>query len=271
MRSLLKADLRRMLKDKLFFIACIIGAGFALLSSVLYLGLNAIVSSVEDGMPLFYAKDSLAQSFAPLNNFGIAIPIFICIIINKDFSYGTIRNKIICGHSRAKIYLSLFISSTLLTLALILGYTIVSFGVSSILLDYSYTTTFLDDIGYILATIAFGVLGYILLSSFIVFFCTTMKNVGLAIILYMGIAFFLTLAATALFVCQEMLPQDKKFLSPIIDFLCNINIFYLFSNVIGMIDTYTLKEVLYILLDTVIFGSAVTALGIFIFKKKNLK
>ncbi len=271
MVNLLKSDLKRMFKDKLFLITCIIGAGFGILTSLLYYGLNFLVDSIEEGMAMFYAKDALAASFAPLNNFGFILPIFICIILNKDFSYGTIRNKIISGHSRTNIYLSLLISTSLLMLATILGYTIINFGVSSILLDYSITTTFSKDIGYILLTILFGLIGYILFSALIVFFCTSMKNAGLAIVLYFGISFFLTIAALAFSISIPMIDEKMSFLKDFLDVLCNLNIFYLFNNIIGYVDAYEVKEILYIVLDVVVFGGLVSMLGILLFNKKDLK
>lgn len=273
MTNLIKADLKRMFHDKLFMIACIIGAGFALMTSILYMALNNLVESVSEMQSVFSAKTTLAESFAPLSNFGLALPIFICIIINKDFSYGTIRNKIICGYSRTKIYLSILISTATLVLSCILGYTIISFGLSSVLLEYSTTTTFIQDIGYILLTILFGTLGYTLFACLITFFCVSMKNLGIAIVLYFGISFLFTVIATALSISNMFIPDKESMdgVKTLIDILCHINIFYLFSSVIGYTDVYTVKEILYIIFDVVIFGSLTTLLGIYMFNKKNLK
>ena len=101
MKELLKTDLRRMLKDKLFLVAIFIGLGLALFTPLIYKVLVLVLeeaAEMEDifGM-LFTAKGILGTSFAPLNNFGLILPVFLAIIIYKDFSYGTIRNKIISG------------------------------------------------------------------------------------------------------------------------------------------------------------------------------
>ena len=271
MRNLLKADLKRMLRDKLFIIACIIGAGFALLTSLLYFALNSLVDSVSEMEILFEAKTTLGQGFAPLNNFGLALPIFICIILNKDFSYGTIRNKIVCGYSRAKIYLSLLISTSILMVSCILGYVIISFGTSTILLDYSATTTLIKDLGYICLTILLGAFGYILFASALTFLCTTMKNLGIAIVLYFGVSFLLTLIAAALSVTVMFLPNDMNIVKTIIDIICHLNIFYLFSNIIGAAHMYTIKEILYIIFVVIGSSSLITLLGIHMFNKKDLK
>ena len=273
MRNLIKADLKRMFHDKLFMIVCIIGGGFALMTSLLYYFLNNLVSSVADMESIFNAKDTLAACFAPLSNFGLALPIFICIIINKDFSYGTIRNKIICGYSRSKIYISILISTATLVVSCILSYTLISFGLSSILLDYSLTTTFINDIGYILLTILFGTLGYTLIACLITFFCISMKNLGIAIVLYFGISFLFFVIATALNISNMFIPDKESMggIKTLIDILCHINIFYIFSNVIGYTDVYTAKEILYIVFDVLIFGSLTTLLGVYMFNKKNLK
>lgn len=272
MRNLLSSDLKRMFKDKLFLIACIIGAGLALLTTLLYFGLNSLLSAVgEESFVIFYAKDILGASFAPLSNFGLALPIFICIIINKDFSYGTVRNKIICGHSRISIYISLLISTIILMSICIFGYVLVGFGLSSLLLEYSAITTFVNDIGYICLTILFGLIGYILLACIIVFFSTVMKNIGLAIVTYFGFSFLLTILATVLSIGSSFMPANNEVLITIMEVLSNINIFYLFSNVIGYVESYSIANILYIILDVIILGSLVTFLGIILFKKKDLK
>lgn len=277
MKELLKTDLRRMLKDKLFLVAIFIGLGLALFTPLIYKVLVLVLeeaAEMEDifGM-LFTAKGILGTSFAPLNNFGLILPVFLAIIIYKDFSYGTIRNKIISGKSRVSIYLSLLLSSAIVMTICMLGYALIQFGFASLLLDYSIGVKMVEDLPYIILTLLFGVICYLFITSIIVFLCASFKNVGLAIVLYFGGCFLLTILATitsTAYSAIEML-EGKEALKNVFEFLTNINLFYFLNGVIGYVDEYLNTEIAYIIIDSILFGGLFVLFGILIFKKKDLK
>ena len=116
MIDLLKTDLKRAVKDKLFIVICIIAGAFAIITPLLYKVIFVVLKFDEEamqelemlGMGIMNAKSIFFSSFSLGNNFGLILPIFVAIILCKDFSNGTIRNKIICGKSRTSIYFSLF-------------------------------------------------------------------------------------------------------------------------------------------------------------------
>ena len=277
MKELLKTDLRRMLKDKLFLVAIFIGLGLALFTPLMYKVLVLVLeeaAEMEDifGM-LFTAKGILGTSFAPLNNFGLILPVFLAIIIYKDFSYGTIRNKIISGKSRVSIYLSLLLSSAIVMTICMLGYALIQFGFASLLLDYSIGVKMVEDLPYIILTLLFGVICYLFITSIIVFLCASFKNVGLAIVLYFGGCFLLTILATitsTAYSAIEML-EGKEALKNVFEFLTNINLFYFLNGVIGYVDEYLNTEIAYIIIDSILFGGLFVLFGILIFRKKDLK
>ena len=275
MVTLLKADLKRMLKDKLFMIACIIGGGFALLTPLLYYGLEWILNIDDAAMlgVLISSKGVLTNSFAPLNNFGLILPIFLGIIIHKDFSNGTVRNKIICGKPRYQIYLSILISTIIVMLICVLGYALIGFGVGSLLLEYSPTVTLLEDIDFILLTLLFGSLTYSVLASIIVFLFVNMKNVGLGAVLYFALAFILTLLATILSFALDYLTfaGDNKFLIDLLEIVCNLNIFYIINNVIVAGVEYLTMDIVYVLVDFVLYMAIFVGFGLLLFRKKDLK
>ena len=62
------------------------------------------------------------SSFSLSNNIGFIIPVFLLIIMSKDFSYGTIRNNIISGSSRTNVFLSMFISCSIVIVLVMLAY-----------------------------------------------------------------------------------------------------------------------------------------------------
>lgn len=276
MRDLLKTDLKRMIKDKLFLIAAIIGLGFAVTTPLLYKGLILLLDD-QAGMEMFgfmfTSKSILGTSFSPMSNYGLILPVLLGIVIYKDFSYGTIRNKIISGKSRISIYLSLLISSTVLMLICILGYTLIQFSLSSLLLEYSPNISFIKDIPFILLTILFGTLCYVFITALIVFLCTKLKNVGIAIVLYFGIVFLLTILATIFnmaFTAIETMDGNKVLIG-LFETLCNINVFYYLGNVIGIAESYTNSDIIFIIIDTIVYSGLITLLGILLFRKKDLK
>ena len=110
MLRLLKTDLLRVIKDKLFIVVCILCVGFALFTPTIYKLLELLLTEDEADIlfgSLFQAKDIFYASFSLTNNFGLILPILLSIIICKDFTYGTVRNKIICGHSRTNVFFSI--------------------------------------------------------------------------------------------------------------------------------------------------------------------
>ena len=276
MKELLKTDLRRMVKDKLFLIAIIVGLVFATSTPLMYKGLIDMLDN-EAGADIFGAlmnsKTILGSSFSPMNNFGLILPILIAIVIYKDISYGTIRNKIISGKSRISIYLSLFISGAILMGGCMLIYALIQFGLGSLLLEYSPTVNLVDDIPFVILTLLFGLLSYLFITAVLVFLCTNLKNVGGAIVLYFGITFVLMIigSITSLAYTTIEMMDGNKTLITVFEFLSNINILYHLSSVIGYVESYTNTQIFYIIFDTVVFSGVITLLGILTFRKKDLK
>ena len=96
MLNLLKTDLKRVLKDKLFIILCIIAGVFSLITPLLYKGLYVLMGG-DDFLGMFSAKGLFFRSFVPGDNLGLIAPVLVAIALCKDFSHGTVRNKIISG------------------------------------------------------------------------------------------------------------------------------------------------------------------------------
>ena len=86
MLNLLKTDLKRVFKDKLFLILCIIAAAFAIFNPLVYKLLFAMVGMVEELDMAIDAKTLCFTSFSPGNNLGLIMPIFAALVLCKDFS-----------------------------------------------------------------------------------------------------------------------------------------------------------------------------------------
>ena len=122
MSRLFKAFIFKVRKDITFRITLIVGAGIAVFMAVLFLVLQTAMKEQLGGQKLLTGPNMLLNSFSPVQNFGIAIPVNLISFTCLEFTQGTIRNKIIAGNSKFKIYASLCLSGLLFTFALLLVY-----------------------------------------------------------------------------------------------------------------------------------------------------
>ena len=85
MLRLIKTDLKRIIKDKLFLITLIIAVVFALMNPLIYKLLTVALGFEGEDMGmlgiLISSKQLLFSSFSLSNNFGLMLPVFISIII----------------------------------------------------------------------------------------------------------------------------------------------------------------------------------------------
>ncbi len=107
MYRLLDAGLIRVKKSKAFFGCIIASLGiviFMLISNYLdYINYDAQIKTSE-----------LVSNYLPM--IGMFIAIFTGLFVGTEYSDGTIRNKIIAGHSKINIYLSNFIISSIVAI-----------------------------------------------------------------------------------------------------------------------------------------------------------
>lgn len=275
MNRLLKADFKRFFKDKLFLVSCIIALVFSIINPLLYkLIFSSLLEFEMEELGIVLDLNSLYfQSFSLSNNLGLIVPILIVIIIFKDFSFGTIRNKIIAGHNRTNIFISLFIvSSAIISLIMFSSATITGLLSMALFPDLVSNLTS-KEIGYFIASIGFELLVMIFVAALVSFLSVFMKNAGLAIIIYAA----LMLAGTALngiasiainFLSFE---QGKEELVKLIENISYFNIFANNSSVIGLTSSYNNTQVLLLLLSSLLGISMFVGLGILVFSKKDIK
>jgi ABC-type transport system involved in multi-copper enzyme maturation permease subunit len=186
MSRLLKAFFYKISKDITFRITLIIGGGIALISVLLFFLLDLLIDL--EGVKLLTGHGMLITSFSPTQNYGIAIPINVVSFIVLEFTQGTIRNKIIAGHSKFKIYTSLVLSGLVLTFALLIAYaglcTLIGiifggFDLSNpiVLLTLSIAGAYAEPI-YIVQMLLTAVVVYICIVCYTVFFAALFRSVG---------------------------------------------------------------------------------------------
>ena len=269
MIRLLKTDFKRFFKDKLFLVACIIASAFAIITPLLYKVIFDVLDMDLSEMGLvFDVKTMFFSAFSLTNNLGLIAPIFIMIIISKDFSFGTIRNKIIKGHSRAKIFISLFIVSASILSLIMFSYAAINGLLTLALFSNLVNEVTVKEVGYFILSLLFELLVMICIAALMSFLATYMKNAGLAIVLYA--ALLLGLTAVSGIVQVAIVFVESEALANTIKTLSLLNVFAN-TSVIGMGTSYKLIDALIISMSSLIFTIGLLALGIVGFNKKDLK
>lgn len=264
MRDLIVTDLKRIIKDKLFLISVIIAAAFALFNPLLYKVMFSAIE-MEDMLGAVVSTESLyTSSFALGNNLGLIAPIFITIILAKDFSYGTVRNKLISGKSRDAVYLSMFISGSIVMCGVMLFHGLLTLFISLALFGAVEVSSILT---LILSTL-FAMLLCIAVGAIISFFIATMKNAGLAVVLYFAVNFFFSIVGSITSIALSFTEEGAAGYG-VLEFFNNVNIFI--SPILVSGAEYGIVEVLYSTLPPLVITAAFLAFGMLIFKKKNLK
>lgn len=269
MRNLLKTDLKRIVKDKLFFVVCILSGAFAIFGPLLYKALFSSLDMGEELGMIIDAKTLFFMAFAPGDNCGLIVPILLAIVLCKDFTQGTIRNKIIAGKSRTKIFLSLFISCAITLFAVILAYAILTLAFSLLFFEYQATTFRFSDFLYILESILLECFVYLFIAALVAFLCVFMKNMGLTIVVYVAISFLFALIGGALSMSLSLIDPANKVAYTIVELLAKANVFT--GSVIGQGTKYIFKDLLYVLVPTILGSALFIYLGILVFNKKDLK
>ncbi len=274
MLNLYKSDLLRIIKDKLFTVVLIIAGVFALFNPILYyaifklLGTDDTVSLEILGMLNINAKGLFFTSFIPGDNLGLIAPILISVAMCKEFSQGTIRNKIIAGHSRTKLFFSSYFSATTVTCALMLAHALLTLFISLIFLDYQNGAFSWNDFGFLMLSILFEIILYLAISAIMCLVVVITQNIGLCIVGYLAVSFISTFVGSIIQSAYMFTtPEDKTY--GVLKFFNNINIYT--SNLIGVGTSYSLENVLYIVLPPVIIAISAICLGVLSFRKKDLK
>lgn len=271
MRNLLKTDIQRVFKDKLFMVLCIIAGAFALVGPLLYkVLLNAVEAEEMLGMlgMSVNGKSMFFNAFMPGDNFGLVAPILLAVILCKDFSNGTIRNKVICGKSRMSIFLSIFLTALLFTCGIMLAHALLTLAIALLFFEYQEAAFTWNDFGYLLLSVGFEMLVFAFISALVVFLCVSMRKSGLVIILYIAVSFFFAIVGGITMIAESFSTPDTSS-AKILEILNKINVFS--STLIGSGTSYSVSDVLYAALPPICGTAILVWLSLRIFKKIDLK
>ena len=166
MYKLLNASFSRLRKNKIFLglvILTIIIAAFMLISEYLDKVKYSSVFGISSN-----TTDILLMKF--INIIGFFIAIFTSLFVGAEYSDGTIRNKIVAGHSRKNIYLSNLIVSIVVGLILEFIYLII-ISIVAIPLLGSIQMTF-SQFAFILLDMIMIIIVYSSIFNFIALICS---------------------------------------------------------------------------------------------------
>lgn len=277
MTRLIKSDFKKFFCDKLFLIVSILAVVFAVITPVLYVLIFEFAGEMDATTEQLLAgylsaKGQFFGSFSFGNNLGLIAPILIGIILCKDFSFGTVRNKIISGHSRTSVFLSNFIVCATVLFGIMLAHALLTLFVSLPFFEYQSTPFVIQDFYYLLESLLFQLLIYLFVAAFVTWLSVVMKNIGLVIVMYIAVVFGFTMIAGILqiaIIALETKP-DMNNLVEFLNFLQRINIFNS-SAAVGVGTSYNAKDVVYYAVVPIVSTVAVLGHGIWKFGKKDLK
>ena len=208
MYKLLNASFSRLRKNKIFLglvILTIIIAAFMLISEYLDKVKYSSVFGISSN-----TTDILLMKF--INIIGFFIAIFTSLFVGAEYSDGTIRNKIVAGHSRKNIYLSNLIVSILVGIFLELIYLIIV-SIVSIPIFGLVQMSFLQ-LAVILLDIIMIIIVYSSIFNFIALICSniTISTVtSLLLILIMFVTdMFLSPTANSTEYIQKNIVMDEQ-------------------------------------------------------------
>ncbi len=187
MGKLFKAFFFKLSKDLTFRITLIIGLALAVVLSLIYFGIDVLASG-EGGIEhnMCTGQSMFFNSISPAQNFGIAIPVNLITFTVLEFTQGTIRNKIITGNSKTKIYFTLFFTGLIFTLSLLFAYVGLCVGLGSIFGGFDINGTIVGstslgghiDATYFVRMLVITLLVYLSITAFTIFFATLFRNIG---------------------------------------------------------------------------------------------
>lgn len=260
MINLLKADFYKLFKTKMFYILIIVCSVLTIISVGSNALLKFLAENLVDDMPIVI--DGRATMFSTYNltsNVGLIIPIFIGIFTLTDIRHGTIRNKIIIGESKTKVYLSHFIVSTTFALISIIISFILSLILSLILFGYGHEFNGTEFLNF-LRCLIIGLLTFVYIASISTFFALITKSTPLTIIFTLLVAIALSIIASVSF----MIPNEKY-----------VKIFYILPTYANIMLTQTgelsLELFLFGFFSSILFIALNLFLGTLLFKKIDLK
>lgn len=259
MRNLLRCELTRIRKDKLFLWIVLITAAWALLPIANWL---LVRNTPDASIPLDVRRTLMyAVNFNDL--IGNIMPMLVACILFKTFSQGTVRNHIITGTPRTSIFFSQYLSALVLSVGVVLSYALISTGLDIALSEATQRV----DIWPLLGDLALSMNLYLFLAAVIAYLCVSSKSIGTLILKYLGVFNILPILG-GLLQMRDMVRNSV--LRKALDFLHNINVFN-YNNEIIAGEPYSKTQLGYMIVTPLALTALLLFLGWRKMQKKDIK
>lgn len=265
MLKLIKLDLIKIFRDKLFIVMAVISLAVALLNPLIIKGISFMLSNIEDvgGTIPVSAREFAFISFGVSGGCTIVVLIFLPIIIYKDYSNGVIRNKIIYGKSRTEIYLSLLITMFVVAFIVLFISSMAAFALSLAMFPYVMAgeVVVADEIAGFFLSVLFELFIVFFEISITTLFIVGLRNVALSIVAPIAGASMLSLLGSLVssFAPDTIIEKVVRYL----------DVYYLAGFI--RIGKYATDNLIALSITPLAFGILFSVLGWLLFKNKDIK
>jgi len=184
--NLIIADLGRVIKSKPIYI--LLSVNFALSAFNVFLMtviLRVEIAGIEMDIGGEFFRLVVLSTFS-VQNLGLFIGLAVSIFCGGDFSFNTIRNKIISGNSRIKIYMSALAVALIIALFFFIVNFVISL-ISAVIVSQGFYMT-----RGLIGTVALFIPLYLAITATIIFVTMSLKSRVVAIGINLGSIIFLS-------------------------------------------------------------------------------
>lgn len=277
MRKLLSANNRYLFKNKLYWLELL----FCVVFSVWIAFANYSDKIQASANPL-HLENVFFNFYQMLC---IAFAAVISLIVGTEYSDGTIRNKVIVGHTRAEIYFSMLITNIEASVIAIAVHGVVTYGIG-----YFLFGGFTIPMGQIIAYILCSLLANLVFTAVFVAIAMNCSNKSVTAVVSMIIAVVVIFAANIAggrLIEPEMtydgvtisvdgieygdLIKNPNYVSGFKRSVWEFIYDFLPSGQLIQIQQLELDNLIYSALLSVLFFASVTIVGYILFRKKDIK
>lgn len=286
MFNLFKSELYRFFKAKHTLILALVGVFLAIILPVLQFVLKTSISSLAeayseaygetysvDNLITFSALSTTQSALNPGSLFAFVVSIFVILILVQDYRNGTIRNKVICGISRFKIYSTYYLVSLIFILAMLFGYGLLTFLFSLIFFpvvpEGVVVSTF---VGQFFLAVLFDLLNILFIISAALICVSLFRTVGLSLLVFIVaqlglqvVGSFINSASTYL----KLYETNVDGVVTLMNVMNWINPFYLLSTI--SITQYNTADLVFNIVTPIVWCIVNLGLGYLATVKKDIK
>ncbi len=263
MRELITVDAFRHRKDILWKVALIVIAVIAVMNGGIFF-LAKVLTDEEEFLQLLCGRSMFGSGYSISGNVGLLTVLFAGVIVCKDFSMGTIRNKMIRGYSRDKIFLSGLLVNCVAVVLFVTINVLVLFGAITLALGYGAPFD-LAELGEMCKIVLCGTMLYLAMSALVTLLAFSTQSTVMTIVIYIAIILGMDIVYVTLQTMVNLGTLPEVF-GKIVGLLPSQQCMELVE-----IGTLGAKDVLRIVLANAIYTVVFAGMGLMIFRKRDVK